>query len=229
MDQEDRANRDAEADDATRAFEGLRTEVSELRRAIDGLPVVIDGVRAPDYSPTLAGLAQGLGRLEDGLAVIAGHPALALTPQQHARALGEEAAGILRTAAAAVRAETTALGAERKALAGLVGRAATHERQRRVRLRFGMASLLLGLALYPLAGMILPGGSRLAALAMGVTDRWAAGAALLQAADPAGAAALSAAWRLYTANAEALRACAEAAARTGTAQSCAISVAAPER
>lgn len=229
MNQEDRAEQGAEADDAAQAFEGLRAEVSALRRTINSLPAAIEGGRAPDYSPTLAGLVQGLGRLEAGLAVIAGHPALALSPQQHARALGEGAAEILRTAAAAVRAETTALGTERKAFAGLVGRAATRERQRRVRLGFGLAGVVFGIVLYPLAGTVLPGGSRLAAVAMGTSDRWQAGAALLQTADPAGAAALTAVSRLYTANAAALRACAEAAAQTGIAQSCAISVAAPER
>lgn len=218
-----------EADEAVQAFAALRAEVGLLRRSVEALPEAIEGVRAPDYGPTLGALAQGLGRLETGLAAIAGRPALALTPQQHARALGDGAAGILRTAAAGLRTETEALGVERKAFAALVGRAAERERQHRVRLWFSAGGLGLGLALFPLLGASLPGGSYLAALATGTTDRWQAGSALLQAGNPASAAALAAAARLSDANAEALQGCAEAARRAGAAQRCIVSVPVPER
>jgi hypothetical protein len=51
------------------AFEALRAEVAQLRAALEGLLTT-----APDYSPTLADIAQSL-------AVIAAHPALRLTPE----------------------------------------------------------------------------------------------------------------------------------------------------
>lgn len=226
---------DAEVDAATdaaeavRAFQALRAEVGSLHRTVSGLPEAIEGVRAPDYGPTLGQLVQGLGGLDARLAAIAGHTVLAMTPQEHARAAGEAAAGILRTAATALRTQTEALAAERAALAGLVGHAATAERQGRVRLGFGVAGLALGLVLFPLLGAVLPGGGYLAALATGTSDRWLAGSILLRAANPESAAALTTASRLSLANPEALQACTEAARRSGTAQRCLVSVPVPGR
>lgn len=220
---------EAESTEAVRAFVALQAEVSALGRAVADLPEAIEGVRAPDYGPTLGTLVQGLGNLGDRLEAVAKHPILAMTPQQHARALGDGAAGVLGTAAAAVRTQTEALAQERTALASLIGRASTAKRQRRVRLGFGAAGLGLGFVLFPLLGAFLPGGSHLAALATGTSDRWLAGSTLLRVANPASAAALIAASRLSTANAEALRVCTEAARRTGAEQRCIISVPAPER
>ena len=56
-------------DAAAEAFEALRAEVAQLRTALEGLPTT-----APDYSPTLAAIAQSLAAME-------AHPALRLTPQ----------------------------------------------------------------------------------------------------------------------------------------------------
>lgn len=65
--------------------------------------------------------------------------------------------------------------------------------------------LAIGLVLFPLLAAFVPGGSYLAALAMGTTDRWQAGAALIQDANPAGSAALVTASRLVIANTERCR------------------------
>jgi hypothetical protein len=59
---------DEPQDAAAEAFEALRAEVAQLRRALEGLPTT-----APDYSPTLAAIAQSLAAME-------AHPALRLTP-----------------------------------------------------------------------------------------------------------------------------------------------------
>ncbi len=71
---------------------------------------------------------------------------------------------------------------------------------------------------------IAPGGSHLAAWAMGRADRWQAGAELMQAASPEGSRALAMASRLVSANVEALQACADAAKKAGKEQKCAINV-----
>ena len=57
------------AADPAAAFEALRAEVAQLRAALEGLPTT-----APDYSPTLADIAESL-------AVIEARPALRPTPE----------------------------------------------------------------------------------------------------------------------------------------------------
>jgi hypothetical protein len=50
---EDEAQDHSGADAAAEAFEALRIEVTQLRVVLEGLPTA-----APDYSPTLAAIAQ---------------------------------------------------------------------------------------------------------------------------------------------------------------------------
>lgn len=211
-------------DGAARAFAELRAEVTILRRAVEALPAAIEEVRAPDYGPTLGVITQRLANLEEGLAAIEEHPAVTMTPEQHAGAIERAGAEIMREASRALRDETDAVGRERRQLAAIVGQAAAQERQQRQRIGFGAGGFAVGLVLFPVLGAFLPGGSYLAALAMGTMDRWQAGAALIQAANPAGSAALATASRLVNANTEALQGCAEAARKAGKEQRCIITV-----
>lgn len=216
-------------DGAARAFGELRAEVTVLCRAVEALPPMIEDVRAPDYGPTLGAIVQGLASLEEGLAAVEAHPAVKLTPEQHGRAIERAGVNIMREASRALREETDAVGRERRQLAAIVGQAAAQERQHRQRIWFGTGGLAIGLVLFPLLAAVAPGGSYLAALAMGTTDRWQAGSALIQAANPAGSAALASASRLVNANTEALQACAEAARKAGQAQKCTVTIAVPGR
>jgi len=75
--------------------------------------------------------------------------------------------------------------------------------------------------------MLAPGGSHLAALATGETDRWQAGGALMQEASPEGWREMVSSVALSRANADALRTCREAAAKSGKEQKCAVVVGAP--
>lgn len=127
----------------------------------------------------------------------------------------------------ALRDETDTVGRERRQLAAIVGQATAQERQHRQRIWLGTCGLTIGLVLFPRLAPVAPGGSFLAALAMGTTDRWQAGAALIQAANPAGSAALATASRSVNANTDALEACAEAARKAGQAQKCTVTVAVP--
>lgn len=214
-------------DGAARAFEALRAEVSVMRRAVEALPGAIEEVRAPDYGPTLGAIAQTLSGLEEGLAAIEKHPAVKLTPESYARAIERAGAGIMREASRALRDETDAVERERRQLAAIVGQAATRERQNRQRIRFGIGGIAIGLVLFPCLSAFVPGGSYLAALAMGTTDRWQAGGQLMQAADLAGSRALATASRVVNANTEVLQGCAEAARKAGREQRCTITVAVP--
>jgi hypothetical protein len=123
-----------------------------------------------------------------------------------------------------LREEADAVNRERLALAEIVGAARDQRAQKRVLLRALGIGAAAGFLLFPLLGAFAPGGSYLAAWATGTADRWQAGAELMQAANPAGAQALSQASRLVNANAEALQACAEAAQKAGKEQKCAVVV-----
>jgi hypothetical protein len=70
----------------------------------------------------------------------------------------------------------------------------------------------------------MPGGSYLAAIAAGSFNRWQAGAGLMQAADPEGARSIARATRIVSANAEALKGCADAARKAGKEVKCAVAV-----
>jgi hypothetical protein len=111
----------------------------------------------------------------------------------------------------------------------IIGAALDQEAQRRRQLWFAGAGVVVGLILFPMIAAFAPGGSYLAALAVGETDRWQAGGALMREGRPEG-------WRefvsdamLARANAEAIRACREAAARAGKEQKCTVTVSSPTR
>jgi hypothetical protein len=78
---EDEADHHGAADPA-QAFEDLRAEVSELRRAVEALPGAWEESQPPDYTPSLGTIAKGLAAVDSRLAGIEKHPALRLTPEQ---------------------------------------------------------------------------------------------------------------------------------------------------
>lgn len=218
---------DQDEDGAARAFAELRAEVTVMRKAVEALQDAIEEVRAPDYGPTLGAISQVMAGVEARLGFIEDRPAVKLTPEQHARAISQAGAEIMREASRALRDETNAVSRERQQLAGIVGTAKIQDvqkRERRVALGFGV---VLGLILFPVLGTFAPGGSYLAALATGTADRWQAGAGLMRAANPVDSAALATASRLVNANTETLQACSEAARKTGKEQRCTITVAMP--
>jgi hypothetical protein len=85
----------------------------------------------------------------------------------------------------------------------------------------------LGFILFPLIAVVAPGGTHLAALATGETDRWQAGGVLMHAGSPEGWREFVSAATLARANAEAIRVCREAAAKAGKEQKCFVTVAQP--
>ncbi len=85
---EDEAHGAEPQDAAAEAFEALRAEVAQLRAVLEDLPTT-----APDYSPTLAAIAQSLAAME-------AHPALRLTPDALASQV-RQASGVNRRAGCA--------------------------------------------------------------------------------------------------------------------------------
>jgi hypothetical protein len=208
-------------DAAAEAFEALKAEVAQLRVVLEGLPTT-----APDYSPTLAAIAQSLAAME-------AHPALRLTPQDLAsqvRQASEAAQQQGRRELANAVQRVDAAGADLERLA---------ERRRTGREQFRQVAIMT--AVGAVAGVIvwvcfsgpvaraLPSGwtvpERMAAATLRL-DRWAAGAQLMRSANPQGWAQVEETAQLARENRSALEGCWAAAARTAKPQRCVV-VAAP--
>ena len=212
---------------AARAFAELRAEVTVMRRAVESLPALIKGMEAPDYGPSLGAIAKVLTGAEVRLAAIESHPALKLTPEQYGAAMQRAGADIMGDAAKRLRNEADAVERERQRLAAIVGEARGQEAQKRALIWTGGIGVVAGLALFPILGVIAPGGGYLAALATGQLDRWQAGVDLMRADNPGASSSLAAASRLVNANTEALKACGDAAKKAAKEQKCTVSVAVP--
>ena len=214
-------------DEAARAFEELRAEINVQRRAIEALFDQLESSRPPDYAPTLGVISERIGEVEERLASYEEHPALKLTPEQHGRAVANAGADLLRNAVQVFDREARETERERHQLARMIGTVRDRHQQRRALIWTAVVSLAAGLVLFPLLAAFAPGGSYLAALAAGNTDRWKAGSDLMYAADPEGARNLVYTSIILEQNAEAILACRDVAQKAGTAQKCEVSVPAP--
>jgi len=221
---EDEADHHGAADPA-QAFEDLRAEVLELRRAIEALPGAWEDSRAPDYTPSLGTIAKGLAAVDSRLAGIEKHPALRLTPEQHQQAVAQAGNVLMREAAQKLDRAAQDAGRERHQLAGLIGAVRTQDEQRNWLLWAASGALVAGLLASPFVAGLLPfGGDSAVATVIMRADRWNAGIALMQAGSPDGWRGVADASELVRINQEALAACREAAAKAKKEQRCAITV-----
>ena len=141
---------DDEGDSAAVAFENLRAEVAALRRSIDAFPAAVEDNHPPDYAPTLGAIVKAIQGVEKRLALIEGHPAIRVTPEQHGRAIERAGSATLRDAMETFRNEAAALGHERRQLGQIIGTALDQKVQRRCRqLWFAGAGVAVGLMLFP--------------------------------------------------------------------------------
>jgi len=220
------ADQDHEDDDggAARAFAELRAEVTIMRRAVEDLPAVIKSIEPPDYGPSFGAVGKTLAGVQARLAGIEGHPALKQTAEQHGRAIGRAGAAIVERTLQQFDAVSHDLHNDSTRLEVIVRGMTDHYTQKMEWRQTLAVGVVAGLVLFPILAAVLPGGSFLAAFATGHVDRWQAGIDLMQWSDPASSRALAAASRLVDANAEALKACEQAAKNAGATQKCMISV-----
>ncbi len=205
---------------AAEAFAALQEEIAALGRKIEAM-VAMPGMPEPvDYGPSFGEVLGKLAELETKLVGIADHPSLRLTPDQQARAIERAKEAAFQEVIRQLRDEAGAIRREREALEEVGAHGRNRNRQR----LWLAAAVLAGLLAYPLVAATLPGGSYLAALANGTFNRWQAGISLMHVSDPEGARSIARATRIVNANAEALKACAEAARKAGREQKCAIVV-----
>ena len=201
------------------------------------MPAAVREHRSPDYSEDLGVLGKGLDEIGDQLAKLMKSPALVRTPEELGQAIASAGASMVREAAqrldrAAQRLNGAAQEAERERvrLSDIIGQARTKNRQFKWLCWTGGVALAVGLILSPFIAAGLPYGlnGRVAALVMWA-DRWAAGAALMQSANPTAWGRVVADSQLSNDNRVAIDACLTAAARSGKAQRCTVTLRPPAR
>jgi hypothetical protein len=214
-----------EADDAARAFEDLRAEVSVLRRAVEQLPAAWAANQAPDYTPSLAAITQGLEEVTLQLEDMEDHPALSLTPAQHVQAIAHAGSEVMNGAVRRLDEATRSAQLQAQLLASMIGVTRTQDQQIKWLVITGVATLVLGLVTSPFFAGLLPFGwnGRVAATIMH-TDRWRAGETLMRSDDPLSWTSVQAMVDLGKANKDALAACREAAAKSKKEQHCSLVV-----
>src|ERR1035437_4792781 len=221
---EDEADHHGAADPG-QAFEDLRAEVSELRRAVEALPGAWEENQAPDYTPSLGTVATGLWAVDSRLAGIEKHPALRLGPEQHQQAAPPAGNVLMREAVQKLDRAAQDAERERYQLAGLIGTVRKQDEQRNWLLWAASGALVVGLLVSPFAAGVLPfGGDSAVAAVIMKADRWNAGIALMQAGSPDGWRGLADASNLVRVNQEARAACRAAAAMSKKEQRCPITV-----
>jgi hypothetical protein len=213
---------------AEQAFEDLRAEVIVLRRAVEALPDAWAANRPANYTATLGQIAKGLETLAGQVHLIEQHPAMRMTPAQHQQALDRAGAGVMDSAARKLDAATADAMNARHELAGLIGSMRAQRKQIEWLAITAAAALIFGLLISPFAARLLPFGWDAAVAATILhTDRWNAGIALMESANPEGWKTLASEINLLEPNHAALTACREAAAKAKKSQSCTIVVRAP--
>jgi hypothetical protein len=205
--------------DPAAAFDALRAEVAQLRAALEGLTST-----APDYSPTLADIAESLEAMEE-------HPALRLTPESFAAQVREASEGARRLAQ---RELTDTLQQLRRAaddMNGIVEGHRTRQAQNYWLVVMAGAGAVVGVIVWvgfsgPVARALPAGWSvpeKMAAATLKL-DRWDAGARLMQSDNPQGWAQVAVGAKLERENRPALEDCWRAAIRTGKAQRCILTL-----
>lgn len=219
-------------DEAAKAFNDLRAEVSLLRRAVERLAAErAEPSEMPDYAETLGVISQNLSATAQRVDALVHSPALSLTPEE----LGRQT---LAASYNARREDHRAFVAAREGLnevATKIGRQLeshlmADEQRQRVR-RVGIFGLALGMAMWAiLAGPIVraaPSGwhwpERMAGRSLRM-PMWEGGQRLMRTASPAAFFGIVANNRMAVTNREVLEACRTRAAKAKKAVRCTIQV-----
>jgi len=219
---------DEGAGSAERAFKALTAEVSGTRQAVRSLTDSWERQAPVDTTETLGVIVGRLDGVAQQLAVIEKHPALKLTPVQHAQAVVVAGEKALTAAVQKLDGATRDIGHAHRELAGLIGTIRDRREQWQWLAVAAGTALLVGILISPLLASWLPfgGNSHIAAYIM-KADRWAAGGALMQAEHPE-------AWRgilndfdLVKRNQAAVDACRAVVVQTKKEQRCVFVVPAP--
>jgi Family of unknown function (DUF6118) len=161
-----------------------------------------DALRAANTAGFQA-VAEQLKVLAAGQAALAKAPALQQTPKQIADEQAKQRAEMLDLVREEWREPTRHANSEWKALVKLT----TGIRARADQNLWLVAAAVAGFAAYPLLAMTTPYSGRLAAWTMGHKSLWVAGNKLMQEGNPEQSNVMVAAWNLWDANLDAIKAC----------------------
>lgn len=208
-------------DAAAEAFEQLRDEVAQLRGAVEGVAERL-GERWPDYTPTLAAMAQSLDKIE-------AHPALRQTPEGLRSAI-DGAVGAVRSGfETETRKALQSIGYASAEIQRHAGELRTRKAQTEAIVFAAGGGLIAGAVLWVLlsgpAARALPASwhvpERMAADTLHM-EMWAAGGRLMQADSPQAWDRLVGVDRIARDNAAVLDRCTQAAVKAGKAQPCRV-------
>jgi hypothetical protein len=215
------------------AVEGLRAEVRVTRQEVEALPEAWAENRPPDYAPNFGWQKKALTLVLKHLQAIEKHPALEMTPEQHAARIENAGLSATREAERAYQKASIEASGTKRELVGMIGQMRGKKEQRDEVLLWagiaGLGMLLLGLVASPFLASHLPFGwdGSVASIIMEQPDDWNAGAALMKEGNPQASDQLGVAWRLLIgdqANAKAVADCQDQATKTHKAQECRITV-----
>lgn len=224
-----------EVDEATRAFEDLRTEIIGLRQAVEALTPTIEKGRAPDYSPTLGVIAKNLHAATVRIDAIAKHTGANLAPEIARREIARVYDESLRPARLELERSTREVLDAVHVVNNAVAKVRTGREQRAWFMRAGAIGLAAGLVAFPLLvhpiARLLPVNWRIPEMiATSTLGRAGLDAgALMQADSPAGWRRIAEADAVLRAGREELKRCQEAAIKINKDQRCTIVVKAPTR
>lgn len=221
--------------DAAQAFDALRNQVekqgqlfsTEMEMLHKDLGLAYeqfqDMVMSLDPSPEISKIVQRLTVAGERLQAVEQSPLLRQGPEYYARALERTGDNLVRSAAEQLQRQTTEIERIGRNLASHTKSAYDrHSQDMRVLLAAGIG-LVVGLALMLFAPRILPDsiGMAVASSVMN-TDRWNAGANLMQAGDPKTWNELVDGHSVFRVNKDILAECRAAAAKTGKEQKCTV-------
>ena len=219
-------------DEAARAFDDLRGEITLMRRAIERLAAErAEDTHGPDYSETLGVIANNITATAQRVDALVKSPALSLTPEETSRQIGAASFDARREDHRLFVAAKQGMDEVAAKLGRQLHSHTEAGEQRRRLWRVGLAGLAVGMALWAILASpiarILPTSwllpERMAARSLRM-PMWEGGQRLMRAGDAQAFAGVLAGNRLATANRETLEACRKQAARANKAVRCAIEV-----
>ena len=232
MDEDD----DRSRDDPAAAFERLRSEVSLLRSAIEGLTAARESIEIPDYEPTLARTERVLTVLTEHIKLVVESPMLTLTPHKMAGEIATAATGARREDQRLMTEARTALDHATREIGNRLASARRGDEQNRWLYLSGLGGLVLGLLVYALlAGPIVrlmpvswQWPERVATRVLAEPTQWDAGRHLMMTDSPDTWAGVVSAVKLAGDNRDAIGSCRKSAAKTKKPVRCTIEVKAAE-
>ena len=223
---------EAAGDPAAEAFARLEGELALMRRAVQHLASERADIVIPDYGPTLTDMAKRMGAISESLKVMAGHPAMQMTPDSIGQRIAAAAESARRSDHERISQARSDLNHAAQEMRSVTAHARTAAEQRQQLYQVAGGAVLAGILLWSfLPGTIaraMPEGwrwpERLAARMVGASTRWDAGVRLMQSDSPEAWNALVQAADIQRDNRDAIDTCRKSAATSQQPVRCTVKI-----